>query len=93
MSSSSAASLLDVALRPGAPPILDVGTDDPPRWAAGHRDALRATILEHGSLLIRGLPRLGRRRYAAHLRRTKSRCQPSTVSGRTSNPAHADRRR
>ncbi|MFE0020921.1 TauD/TfdA family dioxygenase [Amycolatopsis sp. NPDC059021] len=56
MSFSSAASLLDVALRPGAPPILDVGsTDVPPSWVAGHRDALRAVVLEHGSLLIRGL--------------------------------------
>ncbi|MFD9891617.1 TauD/TfdA family dioxygenase [Amycolatopsis sp. NPDC059027] len=56
MSSSSAASLLDVALRPGAPPTLDVEhIDAPPSWAAGHRDALRALVMEHGSLLIRGL--------------------------------------
>ncbi|GAA4547379.1 TauD/TfdA family dioxygenase [Amycolatopsis samaneae] len=56
MSSSSAASLLDVTLRPGAPPMLETGTiDDPPGWAAGHTDALRAVVTEHGSLLIRGL--------------------------------------
>jgi alpha-ketoglutarate-dependent taurine dioxygenase len=28
---------------------------DAPRWAAEHRDALRAAVLEHGSLLVRGL--------------------------------------
>jgi len=30
-------------------------TDDVPRWAAEHRDALRAAVVEHGSLLVRGL--------------------------------------
>jgi len=30
-------------------------TDDAPRWAAEHRDALRAAVVEHGSLLVRGL--------------------------------------
>jgi alpha-ketoglutarate-dependent taurine dioxygenase len=28
---------------------------DPTAWAAEHRSALRATVLEHGSLLVRGL--------------------------------------
>jgi len=28
---------------------------DAPRWAADHRDALRAAVVEHGSLLVRGL--------------------------------------
>jgi len=29
--------------------------DDGPRWAAEHRDALRAAVLQHGSLVVRGL--------------------------------------
>src|SRR6266436_4283856 len=56
MSSSSATSLLNVDVRPGKPPMLRVdGTGDAPRWAAEHRDALRAAVVEHGSLLVRGL--------------------------------------
>src|SRR5438445_8240523 len=56
MSSSSPTSLLDVDLRPGKPPMLRVEpTGDAPRWAAAHRDALRAAVAEHGSLLVRGL--------------------------------------
>src|SRR5438093_13291783 len=56
MSSSSPTSLLNVDLRPGNPPMLRVeATGDAPRWAAEHRDALRAAVAEHGSLLIRGL--------------------------------------
>src|SRR5213076_1838981 len=56
MSSSSPTSLLNVDLRHGKPPILRVeATGDAPRWAAEHRDALRAAVAEHGSLLVRGL--------------------------------------
>src|SRR2546427_12500883 len=56
MSSSSPTSLLDVDLRPGKPPMLRVeATGDAPRWAAEHRDALRAAVAERGSLLVRGL--------------------------------------
>src|SRR6266478_3346970 len=56
MSSSSATSLLNVDVRPGKPPMLRVeATGDVPRWAAEHRDALRAAVAEHGSLLVRGL--------------------------------------
>src|SRR6266568_2980663 len=56
MSSSSPTSLLNVDVRPGKPPMLRVdATDDAPRWAAEHRDALRAAVAEHGSLLVRGL--------------------------------------
>src|SRR6266436_3454897 len=56
MSSSSPTSLLNVDVRPGKPPMLRVdATDDAPRWAAEHRDALRAAVVEHGSLLVRGL--------------------------------------
>jgi alpha-ketoglutarate-dependent taurine dioxygenase len=52
---SSPTSLLNVELPPGAPPMLRVETTDAPRWAAEHRDALRAAVLEHGSLVVRGL--------------------------------------
>src|SRR5947209_19332187 len=56
MSSASATSLLNVDLRPGKPPMLRVeATGDAPRWAAEHRDALRAAVAEHGSLLVSGL--------------------------------------
>ncbi len=56
MSSSSPASLLDVALQPGKPPMLRAAaTGDAPSWAAEHRDALRAVVAEHGSVLVRGL--------------------------------------
>src|SRR5881409_2367825 len=56
MSSSSPTSLLNVDLRPRKPPMLRVeATGDGPRWAAAHRDWLRAVVAEHGSLLVRGL--------------------------------------
>src|SRR5437899_8862096 len=56
MSSSSPTSLLNIDVRPGKPPMLWVdATDDAPRWAAEHRDALRAAVVQHGSLLVRGL--------------------------------------
>ena len=56
MSSSSPTALLNVDLRPGKPPMLRVdSTEDAPRWAAEHRDALRAFVAEHGALLVRGL--------------------------------------
>ena len=43
-------------LRPGAPPILQVEPpDDALGWVRAHRDLLRATTLEHGALLVRGL--------------------------------------
>ena len=56
MSSSSPTSSLDVEVRPGKPPLLRLdGTDDAPRWAAEHRDDLLSAVLEHGSLVVRGL--------------------------------------
>src|SRR5438034_3044980 len=59
MSSSSRTSLLDINnldVRPGKPPMLRVDApDEAPRWAVEHRDALRAAVVEHGSLLVRGL--------------------------------------
>src|SRR5437016_13023690 len=57
MTYSSPTSMLNVDLQPGKPPILRVeATGDVARWAAEHRDALRAFVAEHGSLLVRGLP-------------------------------------
>src|SRR5206468_27650 len=55
MSSSAPISVLDVDVQPGAPPMLRVEAVDAARWAAEHRDALRATVTEHGSLRVRGL--------------------------------------
>ena len=53
---SSPASLLDVDVQLGKPPILRIDArGDAPRWAAAHRDAVRAVLVQHGSLLIRGL--------------------------------------
>ena len=56
MSSTSPAPLLDVDLAPGKPPMLRVAnTATPSSWAAEHREALRAVLIEHGSVLVRGL--------------------------------------
>ncbi|MEV0301522.1 TauD/TfdA family dioxygenase [Streptomyces prasinus] len=57
MSSTFPALPLDeVELRPGRPPVLRAeSTGDAPRWAAGHREALRAVVAEHGCVLVRGL--------------------------------------
>jgi alpha-ketoglutarate-dependent taurine dioxygenase len=56
MSSSPPAALLDVDLRPGKPPILRAeAAGDATGWVAEHRDAVRAVVTEHGSVLIRGL--------------------------------------
>ncbi|OAH13653.1 TauD/TfdA family dioxygenase [Streptomyces jeddahensis] len=56
MSSTSPESVLDVDLHPGRPPILRAdAAGDAPGWAAGHRDALRAVVAEHGAVLVRGL--------------------------------------
>jgi alpha-ketoglutarate-dependent taurine dioxygenase len=56
MTSSSPASLLDVDLQPGKPPLLRAEANgDAAHWAAEHRDALRAFVAEHGALLVRGL--------------------------------------
>src|SRR5437867_4929072 len=56
MASSSPASMLNVDVRPGKPPMLRAdATGDASRWAAEHRDALRAAVVEHGALLVRGL--------------------------------------
>lgn len=55
MSSSISTPALDVDLRPGRPPLVRVPGDDGAGWAAAHRDALRAVVVEHGAVLVRGL--------------------------------------
>lgn len=56
MSFSSPASVLEVEMRPGRPPVLCVDTPaDATGWAAEHREALRARVAEHGALFVRGL--------------------------------------
>ncbi|MDN0199220.1 TauD/TfdA family dioxygenase [Streptomyces sp. S.PNR 29] len=56
MPSSLPLSLPAVDLRPGKPPLLRAEpTGDAAGWAAEHRDALRAIVTEHGSVLVRGL--------------------------------------
>jgi alpha-ketoglutarate-dependent taurine dioxygenase len=48
--------LPEVDLSPGRPALLPVSPAVPaPHWAAGHRDALRAVVAEHGAVLVRGL--------------------------------------
>lgn len=56
MPHSFSASLPDMELRPGKPPVLHASAaEDPQAWAAEHRDALRAVVAEHGRVLVRGL--------------------------------------
>ena len=53
---SSPSSIFNVDLQPGKLPVLQVqAIGEPTRWAAEHRDALRAAVVEHGALLVRGL--------------------------------------
>jgi alpha-ketoglutarate-dependent taurine dioxygenase len=54
--STTVSPALPVALRPGAPPLLQVPPPaDVPGWCDEHRDPLRAAVAEHGSVLVRGL--------------------------------------
>ena len=56
MLSSLPISLPELEREPGSPPMLRVGpTDGAANWAAARRDALRAVVAEHGSVLVRGL--------------------------------------
>ncbi len=56
MSFSSAMSQLNVDPRPGQLPILHAGAaGNAPRWAAEHRDAVRAVAANHGCAMVRGL--------------------------------------
>ena len=52
----SPSSIFNVEVQPRKLPILYVdAVGEPRRWAAEHRDALRAAVVEHGVLLVRGL--------------------------------------
>ncbi|WP_329249528.1 TauD/TfdA family dioxygenase [Streptomyces canus] len=54
MSSTNLLPHLDLA--PDSPPILHAKSgDDSASWAAEHHDPLRALVLEHGCVLVRGL--------------------------------------
>src|SRR5919198_4641959 len=54
--SSSSATLFNVDVQRGKPAMLRVeAPGDATRWAGEHREALRAAVVEHGSLLVRGL--------------------------------------
>ena len=56
MTHSAAAPSLLGEMQPGNPPVLRVERHgDPARWAAGHREALRALVAEQGAVLVRGL--------------------------------------
>jgi alpha-ketoglutarate-dependent taurine dioxygenase len=56
MSMSLPASLLDLELQPGKPPILRAdASGDAPGWAAEHKEALHAAVAEHGAVVVRGL--------------------------------------
>src|SRR5215467_1000339 len=56
MTDSSSNPRPNLCLQPGKPPMLQAeGASEAARWAAEHRDALRALVAEHGSLLVRGL--------------------------------------
>ena len=51
-----AVSLLDVDRQPGkAPILLAEAHGDALSWVAAHKDALRAVVAEHGSVMVRGL--------------------------------------
>lgn len=53
---SQLSSLLDVQLRPGKPPLLQLdAVEDASHWADEYRDALRVAVVEQGALLVRGL--------------------------------------
>ena len=56
MSHSSLASLLDVDLQPGKPPVVRAEAGGAAAgWAARYRGALRAVVAERGCVLVRGL--------------------------------------
>jgi alpha-ketoglutarate-dependent taurine dioxygenase len=56
MLSSSQAFLLNGNLQPDKPPLLEIsGVRDPLSWVVEYREALRAAVIEYGSILVRGL--------------------------------------
>jgi alpha-ketoglutarate-dependent taurine dioxygenase len=56
MSYPAPVSLLGIDPQPDRAPILLADAPgDGPSWAAAHKDALRAAVAEHGSVMVRGL--------------------------------------
>ena len=56
MSYSSVASVLDVDVRPGRPPVVRAEAGgDAAGWVARYRGAVRAVVAERGCVLVRGL--------------------------------------
>jgi alpha-ketoglutarate-dependent taurine dioxygenase len=56
MTTMFGASTLEIDLQPGRPPMLRApSSGDASAWAAEHRETLRAAVVEHGSVLVRGL--------------------------------------
>ncbi len=55
MSTSYPMSALAVTRQPGRPAMLVTAAADAASWVAQHRAELRAAVLAHGSLLVRGL--------------------------------------
>jgi alpha-ketoglutarate-dependent taurine dioxygenase len=55
MSTSSWTPPLDVQRASGRPATLLVTPSDPVSWVSEHRAALRAAVVEHGAVLVRGL--------------------------------------
>jgi alpha-ketoglutarate-dependent taurine dioxygenase len=64
---------LDGDLQAGKPPLMRAEpTGDACQWAAEHRDALRAAVAEHGSVMVRGLGLRGVAEVEAVFRRLGS---------------------
>ncbi len=56
MTNTTPTSSLDVGLKRGKPPMLRLDSPgDAVGWVAEQRNALRAAVVEHGALLVRGL--------------------------------------
>ena len=53
------ASLLDIRLEPGKPPLLAAPSGDPLSWAAEHRRALRAALVRIRATQGRNAPGAG----------------------------------
>ena len=69
MTAKSPAALSPLLVHPGKPPVLRAeAAGNAPRWAAEHRDPLRAFVAEHGALRVRGLGLSGADETAAVFR-------------------------
>lgn len=52
---SAPSSVLPLDVRPGRPAIAMAGGRPPTDWMSANRESLRAAVLEHGAVLVRGL--------------------------------------